>query len=653
VGARQATIDDEPEPAASPSTARQIVVCCDGTNNTVTGGVKDTNVLQLFATLKRHQEAHPQLPDQDLYYDPGVGSVSALPPTDVTGFLSERISRMTQLGLGRGVYDNIGQAYLHLCREYGRDAAPGAETTTDEIYLFGFSRGAFTVRAVAGMVNLFGLIKPEHETLLPTLLRVYFAAPPKDGPAAAATERAGAEAGALGRAPGTVSRAAAALQGMRSALDPVSVEAIKQERGRKVPSARIDRTAVGEQIRQTFTTPIGREAVVYFVGVWDTVDSVGLPGFRKSITSPPTISGKRFRHVRQALALDEHRKQFLPREYRGPVDPDQTLKQLWFRGVHTDIGGGKPVGDSRLSSETMHWMVAEARSVGLRCPDVPVATHPKVEVIADQLRAQPLWALTGMALRDPERAEAGSVTRGGFVTGPREHPSVAELSPPSPGGAPPAAPGSPWAAGKGPRMRVVLTWVIGALVLGVASWIAAGATATPGPFEHHWWAALKAGANLSWDQVTTFWWPPSARDELARWAAADTARAHASYGWAMVFTLGFTAGAATLLARLVARAFGRLTMWRRVGWDWPSWLPNAVGQGYLLLVIGFVGETIAVVLAWAVGASILRTAALLLALAAAAAALVGAVLVAALMLRWTAHEVAHALRRRSRSTRSG
>jgi hypothetical protein len=107
----------------------------------------------------------------------------------------------------------------------------------------------------------------------------------------------------------------------------------------------------------------------------------------------------------------------------------------------------------------------------------------------------------------------------------------------------------------------------------------------------------------------------------------------------MFFTLGFTAAAATLLARLVARAFGRLTMWRRVGEAWPAWRPDLLGRGYALLVLGFLGETIAVILAWDVGASVVRTVILLLALASTAIAAAGAVLVAALIARWLAREV--------------
>ncbi|GJI88988.1 hypothetical protein RugamoR1_21510 [Rugamonas sp. R1(2021)] len=117
--------------------ARQLIVCCDGTNNTLTAGVNDTNVVKLLNILT------PATHDQKLYYDPGVGVGQALRRT---------LTRIEGLASGRGIYENIANAYKFLVQEY-RDG--------DEIFLFGFSRGAFTVRAVAGMANLFGLVRAQ------------------------------------------------------------------------------------------------------------------------------------------------------------------------------------------------------------------------------------------------------------------------------------------------------------------------------------------------------------------------------------------------------------------------------------------------------------------------------------------------------------
>src|SRR5262245_41344042 len=151
------------------SSARQIVAFLDGTNNTLTGHRTDTNVLHLFEHLSARRDR-----DQVLYYDPGVGSPDLLPFTDLNEWLSRKWERLRGLASGRGIFENVGQAYMFIAQRY----RPG-----DEIWIFGFSRGAFTARSVAGMIHLFGLIRPEHESLLPTLLRVYFAETEQPPPA--------------------------------------------------------------------------------------------------------------------------------------------------------------------------------------------------------------------------------------------------------------------------------------------------------------------------------------------------------------------------------------------------------------------------------------------------------------------------------------
>src|SRR6185369_14903568 len=149
-----------PDSRAAPAPSRQLVLFLDGTGNTLTGNERDTNVLRLFEHLARDPD-----PRRLLYYDPGVGSPDALPFTGPLDWLSHKWRRLVGLAVGRGVYENLGQAYAFLMRNW----KPG-----DEIYVFGFSRGAFSARCVAGMVHLFGILRPEHECLIDTLIRVYF-----------------------------------------------------------------------------------------------------------------------------------------------------------------------------------------------------------------------------------------------------------------------------------------------------------------------------------------------------------------------------------------------------------------------------------------------------------------------------------------------
>lgn len=351
---------------------RQLVLCCDGTNNTLTGGVTDTNVLKLFALLSASDD-----PYQRLYYDPGVGAPDALPSIGPGDWLSRRWNRLSGLASGRGVFDNIRLAYQFLADCY----RPG-----DQIYLFGFSRGAFTVRCVAGMINLFGLVRSEHAVLMPTLLQVYFSRIGTDG----------------------------------------------TERGTASGAAPLTREAVAAQIRDSFTSVAGREAAVHFVGVWDTVASVGLPPFSLRISSNATVRGKRFSHVRQALSLDEHRWPFLPRIYSennfGNAHSAQSLVQLWFRGVHSDVGGGYPVAESGLPAITFGWMLEQARDCGLRAP----AWVPEPEQqyrMHDPLWGTALWAAAGMCVRDSRTALG---TDGSAIPIlPQTHPSVRQLHPDS------------------------------------------------------------------------------------------------------------------------------------------------------------------------------------------------------------------------------
>jgi len=96
--------------AAPDEKGRNLVVCCDGTNNTLTGGVQDTNVLLLHGYLRKHADPAATL----LYYDPGVGTPDAAPPTGLVDLLKRRADRIAGLASGRGVYENIGEAYRFL-----------------------------------------------------------------------------------------------------------------------------------------------------------------------------------------------------------------------------------------------------------------------------------------------------------------------------------------------------------------------------------------------------------------------------------------------------------------------------------------------------------------------------------------------------------
>ncbi len=131
---------------------RNIVVCCDGTDNEV--ATDSTNVLRLFRMLERDQR-------QVAYYDGGVGTL--IDPAAIS-VVRKYLSRRLDAAIGLRVRENVIAAYRFLALNY----QPG-----DQIYLFGFSRGAYTVRVVAGMIHFLGLLRPELEHLAPLAWTIY------------------------------------------------------------------------------------------------------------------------------------------------------------------------------------------------------------------------------------------------------------------------------------------------------------------------------------------------------------------------------------------------------------------------------------------------------------------------------------------------
>lgn len=475
--------------------ARQLVLCFDGTNNTLTAQTQDTNVLRLH----RHLSLHPA-PNRLLYYDPGVGSPDGMPPTGPGDWFRRTSERIQGLASGRGVYDNIAAGYLFLMRNWRSDA--------DQIYCFGFSRGAFTARCVAGMVNLFGLLDLQYEVLLPTLVRIYFSQPPQHGKKA-------------------------------------RKRSLSAKLHRRMGLEKADRDTLAAQVRTQFTG--GSLPWVHWVGVWDTVESVGLPGpLSQSNPSTATMVGKRMRHVRHALALDEHRYAFLPRLYEEPGDidlpqPRQTLKQRWFSGVHCDVGGGYPVAEAGLSDQAMVWMVDEVASE-LGIPPWTPAPADAVKLQHDPLWDTAWWALAGMWVRDMQPRVSPSA--GGQA--------IAVI---------PAAVSGPTEARVWQRKRPVWPLVF-AVLGGLLCLILSGACLDESGLLSLWppggggtLQALQAAIGLAQQQIS-----------------GDTDLLHRhGVGWALFWDLGFIAAWGYLLARISSRGFAWLVGSRKPGQSMPAW----------------------------------------------------------------------------------
>jgi uncharacterized protein (DUF2235 family) len=206
------------------------------------------------------------------------------------------VSRRLDAAIGLRVRENAIAAYRFLARWY----APG-----DRIYLFGFSRGAYTVRAVAGMIHFLGLLRPELENL--AIL-------------------------------------AWALYANEGHVYPVS-----------------QRFAGGNRFHRCFG--VAPKPPIQLVGVWDTVSSFGW--FWDFQSLPFTADNPSIVHIRHALAIDERRACF-PANLFFPQDVQQVnCKQVWFAGVHADVGGGYPENEASLAKVPLAWMIREAEELGL------------------------------------------------------------------------------------------------------------------------------------------------------------------------------------------------------------------------------------------------------------------------------------------------
>jgi len=277
---------------------KNIVVCCDGTGNEVEGNL--SNVLKLFRIAQKNDR-------QRVYYSPGIGTIGS---NDNWTHLKQYTKSLFELATGYGLDGDILGAYRFICEEFESD---------DRIYLFGFSRGAYTVRALAGFIHMVGLLPRDQLNVANYALTAY----------------------------------------KRSSQ------------------------ANNFSIAWNFSRVIGgRRTTIKFLGVWDTVASILVPRPDRLVpalqTLPYTRTNKSVEVFRHAMAIDERRRMFRLNRWIEPQpfvanpfdatapETEQDIKQVWFAGVHADIGGGYPELQSGLSKFPLAWLIDEAVAHGLK-----------------------------------------------------------------------------------------------------------------------------------------------------------------------------------------------------------------------------------------------------------------------------------------------
>ena len=266
---------------------KRIVICCDGTWNTpdqtADGRATPTNVTKVAAAVA---ESDSTGMEQLVYYQPGVGTT----PWE----------RIRGGAFGYGLSRSVQQVYRFIINNY----EPG-----DELFLFGFSRGAYMARSTGGLIRNASILRREN-----------------------------------------VDQVGAAYDLYRSrTIHPRDVESAL--------------------FRRSFSHP---EPRIRFIGVWDTVGALGIPWsgipaidrLNRPWQFHDTRLSSRVDSAFHALAVDEARKPFEPALWQqSPTADEQWLEQVWFRGVHCDVGGG--YAETGLSDIALGWLAQRARENGL------------------------------------------------------------------------------------------------------------------------------------------------------------------------------------------------------------------------------------------------------------------------------------------------
>jgi uncharacterized protein (DUF2235 family) len=310
---------------------KNIIFCADGTwdhpKEADKVSVTDTNVYKLYKAL-------PTTATQCPRYDDGVGSDGSI------------ISHLLGGAFGLGLFNKVKEGYTKIAHDYSEG---------DQIFLFGFSRGAYTARSIGGMLASCGLPTNLTDDAINDAFNTYR------------------------MPPGSPERAAA---------------------------------------KANLTAKYGNKPVtIAMIGVWDTVGSLGIPSLFGGVD--PVMYGfldtqlsASVKAAYHAISIDERRKAFPPTLWVSDNVPGQILEQVWFSGCHSSVGGGCK--DCGLSDITLKWMMGKCIDNGLiidptvwkKYQDLDAAAHGLDEI--DESWSV-LWGLPSIRQVSPDATVASSV----------------------------------------------------------------------------------------------------------------------------------------------------------------------------------------------------------------------------------------------------
>lgn len=270
---------------------RNLVICCDGTNHSLEwpasnvrrlselADIADESKQRVYLDLRAEAERHRRTP------------------------FDAALRRWCRGAFGAGIVTEVEHAYRELMEQY---------SDGDRVFLFGFSRGAYVVRALAGLLQHYGLLRRKNAADACVVVRAFQQLLPRD-----------------------------------AADGPLALTTPAQQ-------ARLDEA---RRIRHLRSVP----CPVHFMGLFDSVSS---PGWAWDPRAFPRIARlPNVKILRHAMALDERRGRY--RASAILIDEEVDHRQLWFAGTHRDVGGGGSPPRDRLARVPLRWMLREARGAGM------------------------------------------------------------------------------------------------------------------------------------------------------------------------------------------------------------------------------------------------------------------------------------------------